>query len=54
MNLKVYPCFCIQMDTKSWIAYILFVDKYIYTLYEKDIGYPRYVSEVGYTNTDRP
>jgi hypothetical protein len=34
--------------------FLISIREYIYTLYEKDIGYPRYVSEVGYTNTDRP
>ena len=32
--IKVYPCFCIQMDTKTWIPYISFVHKYIYARIE--------------------
>ena len=34
IEIKVYPCSCIQMDTKTWIAYILFVHKYIYARIE--------------------
>ena len=28
--IKVYPCFCIHLDTKDRITHILFVHKYIY------------------------
>jgi len=34
IRFKVYPCSCIQMDTKTWIPYISFVHKYIYARIE--------------------
>jgi len=33
-TIKVYPCFCIHLDTKDRITHILFVHKYIYARIE--------------------
>jgi len=39
---EVYPCFCIHLDTKTRIAYILLADKYIYPRIENkyNLGIP--------------